>query len=209
MAAAEPNVLSTNESDFLLSALAEGLRVDGRYLLERRRVRRVCRLSVIALPGPTLSAIAIPGRGPHGSRHLCAALPVSRPPGCRCTSISSGSTARCARRSGSVTHGECASGTRRRQRGGAGRGAGGWSTRYRARCAAHASSQPGLHVPPPALLVCSVLAVLTAQVSPPFPDRPTEGLLALNVEVPAMAGPGYEVRVAPAVPAPDGRRLGL
>jgi len=42
--------------------------------------------------------------------------------------------------------------------------------------------------------VCSVLAVLTAQVSPPFPDRPTEGLLTLNVEVPAMAGPGYEVR---------------
>ena len=58
MAAAEPNVLSTNESDFLLSALAEGLRVDGRYLLERRRVRRACRrLSVIALPGPTLSQL--------------------------------------------------------------------------------------------------------------------------------------------------------
>lgn len=42
------------------------------------------------------------------------------------------------------------------------------------------------------MLCCRVLAVLTAQVSAPFPDRPTEGLLTLNVEIPAMAGPGYE-----------------
>ena len=37
--ASEPALLSTNESDYLLTALAEGQRADGRYLLERRRVQ--------------------------------------------------------------------------------------------------------------------------------------------------------------------------
>lgn len=37
--AAEELILSTNEADFLLTGLAEGQRSDGRFLLERRRVR--------------------------------------------------------------------------------------------------------------------------------------------------------------------------
>ena len=37
-AATEPPLLSTNESDFLLRLSAEGLRADGRYFLERRRI---------------------------------------------------------------------------------------------------------------------------------------------------------------------------
>jgi len=37
-----------------------------------------------------------------------------------------------------------------------------------------------------------VLAVVTAQVTAPYPERPTDGFLSFNVNVTALAGPAYE-----------------
>jgi len=81
MAAAEPLLLSTNESDFVLSALAEGMRADGRFLLERRRVRWPCGLAAsarrTALPHCATSCAPTGTDEPHGCQlnSECRAAP--------------------------------------------------------------------------------------------------------------------------------------
>jgi hypothetical protein len=42
-----------------------------------------------------------------------------------------------------------------------------------------------------------VLAVVTSEIVPPYPDRPTEGFLNLNVEFSPMASPNADVRTPP------------
>ena len=42
--------------------------------------------------------------------------------------------------------------------------------------------------------VFRVLSVVSAEVVPPFPDRPTEGFLQFNAEFSPMANPSFEVR---------------
>jgi exosome complex RNA-binding protein Rrp42 (RNase PH superfamily) len=39
-----------------------------------------------------------------------------------------------------------------------------------------------------------VVAVVTATVTAPFPDRPAEGFLSFNVNTSPMSGPSYDVR---------------
>lgn len=39
-----------------------------------------------------------------------------------------------------------------------------------------------------------MLTVVTSEIQPPYPDRPTEGFLNLNVEYSPMAALGIDVR---------------